>query len=171
MTPRRFTRLLDLFLVRVGFFPTVSSILLVSFLEVSISTGLFRSMVARAGRLKVFVRGVDSLERIGVNDALRMGVIGRLEEILRGLGGERLDRTFDGETGDGSFDWAISEGLVAFERKGETGIWLVCIGGLTPLILTVLGVLLSGVTWVLRSLVVGEDETGEIGFEHKATSG
>ena len=91
------------------------------FLEVSIFIGLFRSMVVRAGRLKVFVRGVDSLERIGVDGALRMGVVGCLEEILRGLEGEGLDRIFDGEIGDGSLDWVISEGLV-FGRKGETGI-------------------------------------------------
>ena len=117
----------------------------------------------RAGRLKVFVRGVDSLDRIGVNDALRMGF---LEEILRGLAGEGLDRTFDGEIGDGSLEWTISEGLV-IERKGETGIWLVCTSGLTPVILTVLGVLLSGDTLMLRSLMRG-DEIGEIGF---ATSG
>ena len=169
MTPRRFTRLLDCFLVRVGFFPTVSSTILVGFLEVSIFTGLFRSMVVRAGRLKAFVRGVDSLERIGVDDTLWMGVVGCLEEILGGLVGEGVDRTFDGEIGDGSFDWAISEGLV-FERNGETGIWLVCIGGLSPVTWTVLGVLLSGVTGALRSLIVGKDETGEIGFAHKATS-
>jgi len=59
-------------------------------------------MVVRAGRLKVFVRGVDNLKRIGANDALRMGVDGCLEEILRGLPDEGLDRTFDGETEDGS---------------------------------------------------------------------
>ena len=82
-------------------------------MEVSIFAGLFRSMVARAGRLKVFVRGVESLERIGVDDALRMlGEVGCLEEILRGLAGEGLRRTFDGETEEGGFDGAFLGGLV-----------------------------------------------------------
>ena len=114
MTPRRFSRLLDRFL----------SETLESFLGVSVFAGLFRSMVVRAGRLKVFVRGVDSLERIGVDGTLRMGVNGFFKETIEGLAGEGLDGTFSGETGDGSFDWAISEGLI-FERRGETGIWLV----------------------------------------------
>ena len=120
-------------------------------------------MAVRAGRLKVFVRGVDSLERIGVNDTLRISVVGFLKETLRGLAGEGLYRTFDGETGDGGFDWAVSEGL-AFERKGETGIWLLRVAWPTPVTLNDSGVLLSSVTWVRRSLVLGGDETGKIGF-------
>ena len=81
-------------------------------------------MFVRAGRLKVFVRGVDSLERIGVDGILRMGVDGFFKETIGGVAGEGLDRTFDSETGEGSFDWAISDGLV-FKRIGDTGIWLV----------------------------------------------
>jgi hypothetical protein len=68
---------------------------------------LFRSMLVRTGRLKAFVRGVDNLERIGVNGALRMGVVGCLEEILSGFVGKVLDMAFGDKTGDASFGSAF----------------------------------------------------------------
>src|ERR1700735_3054762 len=99
MTPRRFTRVLDRSLV-VGVFLVVLSVEVIRFLAilgVSIFTGgLFMSIAVSAGRLKVFVRGVDSLERIGGSGALQLGMVDDVLGGLNCLAGEMLDRIFDG---------------------------------------------------------------------------